>query len=71
MLRYEASVSSAADASCLSMTVYLGLLHQKVFALLSGLETSDFAGNETSKAQNLAKAEKYIYSSVAKANGNE
>jgi hypothetical protein len=37
MLRYEASVSSVADASCLSMTVYSGLLLKKVFSHQSGL----------------------------------
>ena len=37
MLRYEASAGYETDASCLSMTVYSGLLQQKVFSLPSGL----------------------------------
>ncbi|MFC3364283.1 hypothetical protein ACFOG5_14005 [Pedobacter fastidiosus] len=41
MLRHEASVSSVADASCLSMTVYSGLLLKKVFPFLSGLDGKD------------------------------
>ncbi|MCZ4221698.1 hypothetical protein [Pedobacter rhodius] len=42
MLRHEASVSSVADASYLSITVYSGLLLKKVFPLQSGLGNVGF-----------------------------
>gem|GEM_PF-6674063 len=41
ILRNEESVSSVADASCLSMTIYSRCCLLKVFSLLSGLLKTD------------------------------
>lgn len=66
MLRHEASVPLAADASCLSMIGNSRLLQTKSISTLVGFRNARKCSTQNSKAQILAKAYKIFQIPLAK-----